>query len=106
MRRSPMPVRARIHSSEVSTTSASSAFGITRSGRYLPHPLIRTYGLLLNKTTHNQGRVVPAEAERIRQRRVDALRSRHVRHVIEVAVRIGLLLIDRRGQAALQDGLD
>jgi hypothetical protein len=36
MRRSRMPVRSKIHSSDVSTSFSMSAFVITRSGRYRP----------------------------------------------------------------------
>src|SRR5918992_1354526 len=39
MRRSRMPVRVTIHSSEVSTMVDSSALVITRSGAYIPQPV-------------------------------------------------------------------
>src|SRR5687768_12169982 len=42
MRLSRMPVRVRIHSSEVSTTRSSSALVSTRSGAYMPQPVTRT----------------------------------------------------------------
>src|SRR2546422_7282883 len=38
MRRSRIPVRSRIHSSEVSTRRSSSWFVTTRSGTYMPVP--------------------------------------------------------------------
>src|SRR5512137_556562 len=38
MRRSTMPVRSRIHSSEVSTMRSRSEFDSTRSGTYIPVP--------------------------------------------------------------------
>ena len=40
IRRSRIPVRSRIHSSEVSTISASSSFVITFSGTWTPRPVI------------------------------------------------------------------
>src|SRR4029450_5092318 len=42
IRRSLMPVRSMIHSSDVSTSSASSSFVSTRSGTYVPRPVIDT----------------------------------------------------------------
>ena len=42
MRRSRMPVRVTIHSSDVSTTRSSSALVRTRSGAYMPQPVTRT----------------------------------------------------------------
>ncbi len=39
-RRSRMPVRVRIHSSEVSTKFVNQSFGTTRSGTLLPVPMI------------------------------------------------------------------
>ena len=41
-RRSLMPVRVRIHSSDVSTSRASSSFVTTRSGTCVPSPVIET----------------------------------------------------------------
>ncbi len=41
-RRSRMPVRDRIHSSEVSTMRSRSVLLSTRSGTYEPQPVIRT----------------------------------------------------------------
>src|SRR5437867_5689092 len=40
MRRSRMPVRSRIHSSEVSTMCSRSRFVSTRSGTYIPVPVM------------------------------------------------------------------
>ncbi len=40
MRRSRIPVRSMIHSSDVSTYFARSSFVITRSGTYVPRPVI------------------------------------------------------------------
>ena len=40
MRRSRIPVRETIHSSDVSTSLARSSFVITRDGAYIPHPVI------------------------------------------------------------------
>src|SRR5690349_17585745 len=105
MRRSRIPVLARIHSSEVSTSSANSELGMIRGGRYLPQPLMRTLRCLV-KPAHDEGGVVAAEAQRVRQRGVDTLGARDVRHVIEIAVRVRVHLIDGWGQTALQDGLD
>ena len=45
MRRSRMPVREVIHSSEVSTIFSSSALVSTLSGRYLPVPMMETVRL-------------------------------------------------------------
>ena len=42
MRRSRMPVRVRIHSSDVSTRRSRSALVRTRSGAYIPQPVMRT----------------------------------------------------------------
>jgi hypothetical protein len=42
IRRSLMPVRSVIHSSVVSTSSDSSSFVTTRSGMYVPRPVIDT----------------------------------------------------------------
>ena len=41
-RRSRMPVRVRIHSSDVSTMRSRSALLSTRSGTYEPQPVMRT----------------------------------------------------------------
>ena len=43
IRRSTMPVRLRIHSSEVSTSVSISWLSMTRAGRYLPRPAMRTF---------------------------------------------------------------
>src|SRR4051812_39918430 len=45
MRRSLMPVRERIHSSEVSTIFSNSALVRTRSGKYEPVPMMETVRL-------------------------------------------------------------
>src|SRR5437764_2120238 len=58
------------------------------------------------KTTHDQRSVVAAEPERIRQRRVDSLRARDVGYIVEIAVRVGVLVVDRRRQTTLQDRFD
>src|SRR6267143_3452663 len=48
-----------------------------------------------------QRRVGAAEAEGVRQRRLDVLLARLVRDVVEVAVRVGRLVVDRRRQHAV-----
>ena len=45
-----------------------------------------------------EGRVGAAEPEAVRERRVDLGLPRLVRHVVEVAVRVGRLVVDRRRQ--------
>ena len=47
-----------------------------------------------------------AEPERIRQHRVDSLRARDVGYIVEIAVRVGVLVVDRRRQTTLQDRFD
>src|SRR5216684_3393585 len=50
-----------------------------------------------------EARVVPAEAERVRQRHLDVGFARLVGHVVEVALWVGLVEVDRgRQQAAIQ----
>src|SRR4029077_7991064 len=46
MRRSRIPVRDTIHSSEVSTSLARSSLVITRDGAYIPHPVITAFGAI------------------------------------------------------------
>src|SRR5439155_1217238 len=48
-----------------------------------------------------QRRVGAAEAEGVRQRRLDVLLARLVRDVVEVAVRVGRLVVDRGRQHAV-----
>src|SRR6188472_4008862 len=46
MRRSRMPVRLTIHSSEVSTMVDSSSLVMTRSGAYIPHPVMTAFAVM------------------------------------------------------------
>src|SRR4051812_26930636 len=55
MRRSPMPVRERIHSSDVSTIFSNSAFVRMRSGRYEPVPIIETVRLGRSRRVRGRG---------------------------------------------------
>src|SRR5688500_7449206 len=53
IRRSRMPVRLTIHSSEVSTSFERSSFVSTRDGAYIPQPVIRAFvviGVLLRSS--------------------------------------------------------
>src|SRR5687768_2542540 len=47
MRRSWIPVRLTIHSSEVSTSRVRSSFVMTRDGAYIPQPVITAFVLII-----------------------------------------------------------
>src|SRR4029077_8468748 len=53
---------------------------------------------------HDDAGVVPAETERVRDADGDVGLARLVRDVVEVALGIGLLVVDRRRQQAPLDG--
>jgi hypothetical protein len=55
------------------------------------------------KTAQHQAGVVPTEAKRVRDGNLDAAFARLVRYVVEVAVSIGRLVIDRRRQQPVTD---
>src|SRR5512132_1532846 len=59
-------------------------------------------GLSLKTAQHEAG-VVPTEAERVRDGDPDVGLARLVRNVVEVAISIGRLVVDRRRQHAVAD---
>src|SRR5919206_4086834 len=61
---------------------------------------------LVFELLHDQARVVPAEAERIREADADLGLARLVRDVVEIALRVRLVVVDRRRQHAALDGED
>src|SRR3954452_20677746 len=65
--------------------------------------LSRAASLLVVLLDDNRG-VVPAEAERVRGGDPDVRLARLVRDVVEVTVRIGVLVVDRRRQDAVLHG--
>src|ERR687888_834536 len=52
----------------------------------------------------NYAGVVAAEAEAIRDRHADVRVARLVRHVVQVALRVGRLVVDRRRHLAVANG--
>src|SRR5439155_14226426 len=73
------------------------ALEITRLKRAGGPPSNRSWRLVLELADHDAG-VVPAEAERVRDADRDVGLPRLVRDVVEVALGILLLVVDRRGQ--------
>ncbi len=53
---------------------------------------------------HDQGRVLPAEAETCRHTGCHGIIACAVRHIIEIAIRVGSGLVDRRRQYAFLQG--
>src|SRR6266852_7366593 len=62
--------------------------------------------LIAAKSTHDQRRVLAAEAEAVAEDVIHALLARRVRDVIEIAFRIGCFIVDRRRQHAALDRQD
>ena len=58
MRRSRMPVRVTIHSSDVSTSRSRSALVRTRSGAYMPQPVMRTLRRVASQRLHLDQRLL------------------------------------------------
>src|SRR6187431_1140747 len=56
MRRSRMPVRLTIHSSEVSTIVDSSSLVMTRDGAYIPQPVISAFVVIVELLGRREGR--------------------------------------------------
>ena len=63
-------------------------------------------GITRRRPPEEHAGVVPAEAHRVRQRDVDLHAARLVRHVVEVALGIGIAVVDRRRQDALVQRAD
>src|SRR5262249_55413259 len=104
-RRSRIPVRVRIHSSLVSTRASSSAFGTRRAGTAEPTPSTLTAITPPWIERSGPGGVGGAKRERhvrtaepvgVRQRDGERRLACDVRHVVEVALGVRLLVVDRR----------
>ena len=81
IRRSRIPVRSKIHSSEVSTSCASSSFVMTRSGTCVPSPVIpiRVPTAGRSRSSLDRERECPARGELIRRRARSPCRGRSAR---------------------------
>ena len=84
-RRSRIPVRSRIHSSDVSTSAASSSFVTTRSGTWQPRPVIEI-GLPFVRADHFAHR----EGQRAAHRELAADRRAHLALADRAAHRLDL----------------
>src|SRR5436309_1215313 len=69
-----------------------------RQARPCLGPRVTDRGLRTAKATDNHGRVLSAEAEAVAQHMLDVLFARHIRYVVQVALRVGRLVVDRRRQ--------
>src|SRR5262249_48239786 len=63
----------------------------------LPFPWLRHRPGLRSYPTHHQCRVVPTEGEGVTEGRPDLVTTAGVRHVIEVALGVGRIVVQRRG---------
>src|SRR3569832_2156093 len=72
-----------------------------RSDPHYSVPLCLCVGFLLSPLLEHERTVRPTEAERIRQRIRDLTLAGDVRHVIEIALRVLVLDVARRGQYAV-----
>src|SRR5207237_3519309 len=60
------------------------------------HPDVARGDALVGNAAEEDAAVVAAEAHRVRERNLDLCLARLVRHVVEVARRVGVLVVDRR----------
>ena len=91
--RRSMPVRSRIHWSEVSTTCDRSSFVTTRSGAYMPQPTISALRLCsaILVLAKDEADVVTAKAKRVRQRPAYRHLPRLVGHIVQITGGVGIL---------------
>src|SRR3984893_9942352 len=66
---------------------------------------LRKIKRLASELLEEQGCVVPAEAEGVRQRQLDVQLARPLRDVVEITLRVGVLQVDGRRRDAFLDGL-
>src|SRR6476661_2713752 len=59
-------------------------------------PISRHMLLQLVVPSHDERRVVPAERERVAERRADLLAATRVRHVVEIALGVRRVVVHRR----------
>src|ERR1700733_15037777 len=82
--------------SSIQRPEAPTARGESRTGTCLIATNIFTAGSSFSEFLENQAAVGAATPERIRQHVFDGYGTRMIRHVIQVALRIGGFVIDRR----------
>src|ERR1700681_4820727 len=66
---------------------------------------LRKIKRLAPELLEEQGCVVPAEAEGVRQRQLDVQLARTLGDVVEITLRVGVLQVDGRRRDAFLDGL-
>src|SRR5262249_50064976 len=115
-RRSWMPVRVTIHSWLVATRFSISAFVRQVEGTAVPVPTIRApmcdpflYAErirpgekscpLLSPAAERQTDVGAAKTERIREGNTNGCPARGIRHIVQVALRVRLFVVDRGREA-------
>src|SRR5215211_3524019 len=88
------------------TPASTAAIAATKTATTIVARRLPTARTLDTRKLMPRSSLVAAEAHRVRKRDVDLGLARLVGHVVEVAGRVGMLVVDRRWQHAVADGQD